>query len=78
MATDSPEFAGNLARCRVRLGQRDEKTRELLQHVALKDTPPEWVEWARMELIKMRSMPVAPTAEAPRQPTTRPAGDSGT
>ncbi len=73
MAEDSAEFAGNLARCRIRLGQRDEKTRDLLQQIALKDTRQDWVTWARLELVKMKSTPPEPAATS----TTRPAADAG-
>ena len=63
---DNPVFIGNLARCRVRRGQRDGETRKLLEDLILKDTRPEWVAWARTELLGM-----AP-AEG-RAPTTQPA-----
>lgn len=51
----NPEYAGNLARVRLRLGERDEETRHLLQIVILSDTRPEWVEWARSNLTRMRT-----------------------
>ena len=50
---DNAEFIGNLARCRIRGGQRTPETRDLLQQLLLKDTRPQWVQWARRELMNM-------------------------
>ncbi len=47
---DNPEFLGNLARARVRRGDRGGEVADLLEDVALKDTRPEWVAWARERL----------------------------
>ena len=51
----NPEYAGNLARVRIRLGERDEETRRLLQIVVMGDTRPEWVDWARSNLTRLRT-----------------------
>ncbi len=48
-----PEFAGNLARVRIRRGERDEATRKLLELVVLRDRRPAWVDWARSYLHRM-------------------------
>ena len=45
-----PEFAGNLARVRIRRGERDEPTHKLLELVVLRDARPAWVAWARSQL----------------------------
>ena len=63
LAPDSSELTGNLARCRIRQGRRDDDTRELLQQVALKDPRAEWADWARMELIRLEAK--APDDEHP-------------
>lgn len=69
----NPEYAGNLARVRIRLDKRDEQTRGLLELVVMADRRPEWVEWARFNLTRLRpafddSMPMATT-----RPQSRPA-----
>jgi Tfp pilus assembly protein PilF len=48
---ENPHLIGNLARARVRRGDRDEQTRDLLQELILKDTRPRWREWAERELM---------------------------
>ncbi len=50
---DNPELTGNLARARVRRGDHDEQTRDLLTEITLKDTREEWVEWAKEQLALM-------------------------
>jgi len=68
---DNAVFIGNLARCRIRLGRRTPQTRDLLQQIILKDTRPEWVQWARRELMDMPASKVPatqPTAPAPTPP----------
>jgi Flp pilus assembly protein TadD len=55
MEPDNPQYIGNLARARVRRGDRDTQTRQLLEELALKDDRPEWVEWARLKLLKLRA-----------------------
>jgi Flp pilus assembly protein TadD len=67
LAPQNPEYAGNLARVRIRLGERDEETRRLLEIVIIADTRPEWVEWARSNLTRLR-MPIPEES----QPTTHP------
>ena len=58
---DNPVLLGNLARLRVRAGRTDERTHQLLEDLALKDTRPEWARWARDRLSLMRR----PEATAP-------------
>ena len=74
---DNPEIIGNLARCRLRNGQRDEPTRALLRELLLKDTRPKWVEWARMELMRMFSAPLGETATQPADGAAGPARQPG-
>jgi Flp pilus assembly protein TadD len=59
LESDASVIAGNLARVYVRTARNDEKTRRLLGDVALKDTRPEWVAWAREHLATM-GQPKAP------------------
>lgn len=43
---DNPEFLSNLARAKVRRGERSEELLELLQQIIVKDSRPEWRRWA--------------------------------
>jgi Tfp pilus assembly protein PilF len=47
------EIAANLARIYVRHDRKDEKTRQLLQDIVMKDSRPQWIEWARERLAMM-------------------------
>src|SRR5688572_19929039 len=53
MQPDNPQYIGNLARARVRRGDRDPETRALLEELVLKDSRPDWQDWARMTLINI-------------------------
>jgi Tfp pilus assembly protein PilF len=59
---DNVEYAGNLARIRIRLDERDLTTRGLLQLIVEKDTRPEWVIWAQDNLSRTR--PTSQSAES--------------
>lgn len=50
---DNAQFLGNLARARIRRGDKDEETRQLLNDLILKDRRPEWVTWAQERLVRM-------------------------
>lgn len=50
LAPDSVETTAGLARVRLEQGLRDDRTRELLADLVLKDTRPEWTQWARRQL----------------------------
>lgn len=67
LAPQNPQYAGNLARLRIRLGERDDQTRRLLEQVLLSDSRPDWVEWARFNLTRLR----VPLPDESR-PATRP------
>jgi Flp pilus assembly protein TadD len=47
---DNVQVLGNLARARIRRGDRDESVRELLQQLVMRETRPQWTEWARGQL----------------------------
>ena len=64
---DNPEYLGNLARTRIKRGDSDETTQKLLEELAFKDSRPDWRDWARMNLLRLRS------AERPPATTTQPA-----
>lgn len=49
---DNPELLGNLARAKLRRGDPPEEVKQLLMDLILKDTRPDWVEWARDELAQ--------------------------
>jgi Flp pilus assembly protein TadD len=60
---DNVQILGNLARARVRRGDHDESTRELLRQLVLRETRPDWANWARERLELMnRSVPSEPQA----------------
>ena len=52
---DNAQFIGNLARARMRRGDRDETVRRLLSDLVLRETRPEWAAWARTRLAEMGS-----------------------
>jgi Flp pilus assembly protein TadD len=57
MAPDNVQFMGNLARARVRRGDRDDSVRELLGRLVLRETRPEWADWARARLAALSAKP---------------------
>jgi Tfp pilus assembly protein PilF len=58
----------NLARVRIRLDRRDEKTRKLLEQLVLRDTRPEWNSWAREKLaLWPKPAATSPAASEPAQ-----------
>src|SRR5438094_379686 len=60
---DNPEFLANLARAKVRRGDRDEETRKLLEELVFTDSRPEWTDWARLNLFRMeRESPATQSA----------------
>ena len=67
---DNPEYLGNLARTRIKRGDHDADTLKLLEELAFKDSRPDWRDWARMNLLRLRSQtgsqPPATTAPAAR------------
>lgn len=65
---DRPELIGNLARAKVRRGDSDKEVRDLLGQVVLKDTRPEWVQWARTRLATLRPEAIPDTNPTPPQP----------
>ena len=52
---DNPEYLGNLARVRMRLGLHDEETRRVLETLISRDTRPQWIDWARLTLIRLKA-----------------------
>jgi Tfp pilus assembly protein PilF len=64
MEPDNPEYLANLARAKVRRGDKDAETKKLLEEVVLKDSRPHWNQWARINLLRM--------GEPATQPATRP------
>jgi len=64
LAPDSVETTAGLARVRLQQGLRDDRTRELLADLVLKDTRPEWTAWARKQLALLGGAN-GPTPAAP-------------
>jgi hypothetical protein len=58
---DNIHAMGNLARARVRRGDRDPDLRALLEKLVLRETRPEWLAWERGVLSGL-----AAKAEAPK------------
>jgi Flp pilus assembly protein TadD len=54
LAPQNPQYIGNLARARVRAGLKDEQTRKLLQELLMRDSRPDWLDWARTQLLSVR------------------------
>lgn len=61
---DDPQLVGNLARARVRRGDHDERTRQLLTDLIMKDSRPAWVAWAREKLAAISIPENRPDTEA--------------
>jgi Flp pilus assembly protein TadD len=70
MEPDNPEFIANLARTKVKRGDRDEATQKLLEELVFKDSRQEWRDWARVNLLRIRARP-AEGAAATTMPVTR-------
>ena len=64
---DNPEYLANLARAKVRRGDRDPETKKLLEELVLKDSRPQWSQWARINLLKMGDPSSRPTTTRPIQ-----------
>lgn len=47
---DNPELLGNLARAKIRRGDPPHEIKQMLMDLVLKDTRPEWLEWANEQL----------------------------
>lgn len=50
---DNAQFIGNVARARLRRGDRDDTVRDLLSELVLRETRPDWAAWARTRLAEM-------------------------
>jgi len=50
---DNPELIGNLARAKIRRGDPPQEIKQLLMDLVFKDTRPEWIEWAKQELVSI-------------------------
>jgi Flp pilus assembly protein TadD len=53
LGPDNVQVMGNLARARVRRGDRDDGVRDLLRELVLRETRPQWADWARERLATM-------------------------
>lgn len=52
---DNPVLIGNFARARFKRGDKDPDMRYLLSELLLKDTRPEWIDWAKNKQVLMTS-----------------------
>jgi Flp pilus assembly protein TadD len=62
---DTTEAAANLARALVRSNRKDDRTRQLLNDIIMKDSRPEWVEWARGRLASINRPETPETLSVP-------------
>jgi len=72
MEPDNPEYLGNLARAKVRHGDSDRDTKDLLEELIFKDPRPDWNTWAKESLFRL-SKPAedeSPILPPPTRPTT--------
>lgn len=53
LSPDDPQYLGNLARARVKRGDKTPDVRDLLNKLVMRDTRPDWLEWARERLALM-------------------------
>ena len=53
LAPDNIRYRANLARALIRRGDRTEEVRVLLQQILDQDTRPQWLIWAKQQLIRM-------------------------
>ncbi|HUT60430.1 MAG TPA: hypothetical protein VNA25_21510 [Phycisphaerae bacterium] len=65
------QVTGNLARVYVRTGRKDDKTRQLLTDVIMKDARPDWVAWAREKLAMMGQPATGPVPFGEQGPPER-------
>jgi Tfp pilus assembly protein PilF len=65
---DNPVYIGNLAKVRIKRKLLDEETRKLLKDVVFKDTRRDWIDWAKLQLIRVPP----PGEDIISFPTTRP------
>lgn len=60
LGNNAPQFTANLARARLRRGDTPEDVRELLVAVAMQDSRPAWVQWAKQHLARLQLAPEPP------------------
>jgi Flp pilus assembly protein TadD len=65
------QVMANLARLRIRTNLRDDRTRQLLNEVILRDQRPEWVNWAREKLALMPKDAASQPVELPVSPSAQ-------
>ena len=54
---DNVQVLGNLARARVRRGDRDPEVRTLLGKLVLRETRPDWLAWEKSTLARLEARP---------------------
>ncbi len=69
---ENVDIEGNLARLYVRQGRNDERVRQLLGDIALRDTRPGWTAWAHQRLAIWNH-----PGEATTRPTSMPGAEIG-
>jgi tetratricopeptide (TPR) repeat protein len=69
VAPQSAEVIGNLARAKIKNGERDDTVTMLLSELLMVDDRPGWLEWAEYHLIRIRNQGV-PFSEMLSEPPT--------
>jgi Flp pilus assembly protein TadD len=68
---DNPQYLANLARAKVRRGDRGEDVIGLLETLRVRTNDPRWRDWARTQLIRLNASPTPNPVPAPAG-STRP------
>jgi Tfp pilus assembly protein PilF len=53
LESDNVQFLGNLARARLRRGDEGPEVKQLLQALILRETRPQWLQWAKEHLARL-------------------------
>jgi Flp pilus assembly protein TadD len=69
---NNAQVVGNLARSRIRRGDRGPEVRELLEQLVEMDTRPEWTAWAREQLAVLSPTTQSSVLSTATTPTTLP------
>ncbi len=66
---ENPLYLANLARARVRRGDRGEEVIRLLELLQIRTNDPRWRDWARSQLLRLRADVSPPPTSAPTSAT---------
>jgi Tfp pilus assembly protein PilF len=55
---ENPQYLGNDARARFERGDRDTHLRQMLEALVMRDSRPDWSQWAREQLVRLERAPI--------------------